>query len=74
MSTTSSPPSSSRYIPHSNIPPTDLKAVRHRIHDALLENVQRVHRHPSSNPKVYVGSADSQDIGTGSKLINTEGL
>ncbi|KAI0368554.1 hypothetical protein BV20DRAFT_457658 [Pilatotrama ljubarskyi] len=47
----------SRYIPHTNAPPTDLKAVRHRIHDALIENVQRVHRHPSSNPRVYVGSA-----------------
>ncbi|KAI0353316.1 hypothetical protein OH77DRAFT_619046 [Trametes cingulata] len=54
MSTKHAP---SRYIPHTNTPPTDLKALRHHIHDALIENVQRVHRHPSSNPKVYVGSA-----------------
>ncbi|KAI0746461.1 hypothetical protein C8Q80DRAFT_1175179 [Daedaleopsis nitida] len=47
----------SRYIPHTNVPPSDLKAVKTRIHDALVENVPRVHRHPSSNPKVYTGSA-----------------
>ncbi|KAL7284402.1 hypothetical protein ACG7TL_001692 [Trametes sanguinea] len=47
----------SRYIPHSAAPPTDIKAVRHRIHDALIENIERVHRHPSSHPRVYVGSA-----------------
>ena len=50
----------SRYIPHSNTPPTDLKAVKHRIHDALVDNVLRVHRHPSSNPKVYTGCAGEQ--------------
>ncbi|KAJ8488071.1 hypothetical protein ONZ51_g3790 [Trametes cubensis] len=54
MSTTFAP---ARYIPHADAPPTDLKAVRHRIQDALIENVDRVHRHPSSHPKVYVGSA-----------------
>ncbi|PIL27270.1 hypothetical protein GSI_10417 [Ganoderma sinense ZZ0214-1] len=47
----------SRYIPHNNTPPTDIKAVKHRIHEALAENVVRAHRHPSTNPKVYHGSA-----------------
>ncbi|TBU22338.1 hypothetical protein BD311DRAFT_824624 [Dichomitus squalens] len=46
-----------RYIPHSNTPPTDIKPVKHRIHEALAENVLRVHRHPSTSPKVYHGSA-----------------
>ncbi|KAI0763935.1 hypothetical protein BD413DRAFT_483226 [Trametes elegans] len=54
MSTSSVP---SRYIPHPSVPPTDLKAVRHHIHDALIENVERVHRHPSSHSRVYIGSA-----------------
>lgn len=58
MTTTSS---SSRYIPHGPSH-TDLKSIRHHIHDALLENVQRVHRHPSSNPKVYYGSAGVSTI------------
>ncbi|KAI1798461.1 hypothetical protein LXA43DRAFT_32098 [Ganoderma leucocontextum] len=47
----------SRYIPHNHSPATDIKAVKHRIHDALAENVVRAHRHPSTNPKVYHGSA-----------------
>ncbi|KAI0718439.1 hypothetical protein C8T65DRAFT_639085 [Cerioporus squamosus] len=47
----------SPYIPHPRGPPTDWKTVKHRIHDALAENVLRVHRHPSSSPKVYTGSA-----------------
>lgn len=46
-----------RHIQHSHVPPTDLKATRHRIHDALVDNILRVHRHPSSNPLVYLGSA-----------------
>ncbi|CDO69095.1 hypothetical protein BN946_scf184992.g44 [Trametes cinnabarina] len=54
MSTAFAP---SRYIPHINAPPTDIKAVRHRIRDALMDNVERVHRHPSSHPRVYTGSA-----------------
>ncbi|KAH9855565.1 hypothetical protein C2E23DRAFT_813811 [Lenzites betulinus] len=49
--------SASRYIPHGPPTTTDLKAMRQRINHALIENVQRVHRHPSSSPKVYVGSA-----------------
>ncbi|KAI8970640.1 hypothetical protein BD414DRAFT_540798 [Trametes punicea] len=54
MSTTFAP---SRYIPHNNAPPTDLKAVKHRIRDALIDNVERVHRHPASASRAYVGSA-----------------
>ncbi|KAI0916080.1 hypothetical protein AcV7_007181 [Taiwanofungus camphoratus] len=48
---------SSRYIAHLNEPPKDLREAKNDIQSALIYNVQRVHRHPSSKPGVYVGGA-----------------
>ncbi|KAH9914166.1 uncharacterized protein BXZ73DRAFT_92830 [Epithele typhae] len=42
---------------HINSPPADTRAVKHRVHEAFLENIVRVHRHPSNTPNVYNGSA-----------------
>ncbi|KAL6298508.1 hypothetical protein BKA93DRAFT_63498 [Sparassis latifolia] len=46
-----------RYISHPNQPPTDLSSAADTIHDALISNLQRLRRHPSSRPGVYLGSA-----------------
>lgn len=52
----------SRYIPHTNEPPSsgELEVVAATIQDALVNNVKRVHRHPSSKPRVYTGDAGAR--------------
>ncbi|KZT02775.1 uncharacterized protein LAESUDRAFT_388250 [Laetiporus sulphureus 93-53] len=47
----------SRYIVHSNQPPANLNAITGEIEDALAQSIQRVLRHPSSEPSVYTGLA-----------------
>ncbi|KAH9838013.1 uncharacterized protein C8Q71DRAFT_706445 [Rhodofomes roseus] len=49
--------STSRYIPHSNKPPSDLGVVQEDIQDALASHVRRVHRHTAARNGVYIGSA-----------------
>ncbi|KDQ16403.1 hypothetical protein BOTBODRAFT_173276 [Botryobasidium botryosum FD-172 SS1] len=48
--------SASRYISHSARPPSDLKVLKRDLHEALVVNARRVHRHPNSKPRVYVGA------------------
>ncbi|KZT64152.1 hypothetical protein DAEQUDRAFT_733009 [Daedalea quercina L-15889] len=48
---------STRYIAHSNRPPSDLLTVQGDIQDALMSNVRRVHRHRAARTSVYIGSA-----------------
>lgn len=49
--------SASRYIPHSNQPPSDLGVVQEDVQDALISNVRRVQRHTAARNGVYIGSS-----------------